>query len=56
MKFTKMHGLGNDYIYVNGFKWYRMGYGSALAYVLLAITLVITLVQFAAQRRWVHYD
>ena len=20
MRFTKMHGLGNDYIYVNGFK------------------------------------
>ena len=20
MKFTKMHGIGNDYIYVNGFE------------------------------------
>ena len=20
MKFTKMHGLGNDYVYVNGFE------------------------------------
>ncbi|GMA94497.1 hypothetical protein GCM10025881_13210 [Pseudolysinimonas kribbensis] len=31
------------------------GYASAIAFVLLALILVITLFQFRMQRRWVHY-
>lgn len=32
------------------------GYASAIVFVLLAIILVLTALQFSIQRRWVHYD
>jgi multiple sugar transport system permease protein len=44
------------YIYQNGFQFFRMGYASAIAWVLFAIIFVITLVQMRAQNRWVQYD
>jgi multiple sugar transport system permease protein len=31
------------------------GYAAAIAFVLLLVILVLTVVQFRAQRRWVHY-
>ena len=34
----------------------QMGYASALAWILFAIILVITLIQLAASRRWVYYE
>jgi multiple sugar transport system permease protein len=34
----------------------RMGYASALAWVLLLMTLAVTLVQFALARQWVYYE
>lgn len=43
------------YIYEEGFRSFRMGYAITVAWVLLAIILVFTLVQFRLQRRWVHY-
>ncbi|HEV2528759.1 MAG TPA: sugar ABC transporter permease [Thermomicrobiales bacterium] len=43
------------YIYDTGFADRQMGYATALAWVLLAIILVFTLIQFALQRRWVNY-
>ena len=43
------------YIYDTGFADRQMGYATALAWVLLAIILVFTLLQFALQRRWVNY-
>jgi multiple sugar transport system permease protein len=33
-----------------------MGYASALAWILFVIIMVITAMQFVAQKRWVHYD
>jgi multiple sugar transport system permease protein len=33
-----------------------MGYASAAAMVLFLIVLVLTLVQYGLQNRWVHYD
>jgi multiple sugar transport system permease protein len=44
------------YIYQNGFQFYQMGYASAAAMVLFLIVLVLTLVQYGLQNRWVHYD
>ncbi len=44
------------YIYVEGFRNFRMGYAITVAWVLLAIILVFTLIQFRLQRRWVHYS
>ncbi|HXL03384.1 MAG TPA: sugar ABC transporter permease [Bacillota bacterium] len=39
------------YIYAQAFQRYRMGYASAMAWVLFVILFVITLIQFAARRR-----
>ncbi len=43
------------YIYQNGFMFYQMGYASAAAMILFAIVLIITMVQYGTQKRWVHY-
>jgi multiple sugar transport system permease protein len=43
------------YIFEEGFKNFRMGYAITVAWVLLLIILVFTLLQFRLQRRWVHY-
>jgi multiple sugar transport system permease protein len=42
-------------IFNQGFLWFRMGYASALAYILFAIILAVTLVQIKFEGRWVHY-
>jgi len=46
----------NLYLYFKAFDDYSMGYASALAWVLLIITLLITLIQFKLSKRWVHYE
>jgi multiple sugar transport system permease protein len=43
------------YIYQNAFQYLKMGYASALAWVLFMVVLVITLLIFGSSRRWVHY-
>jgi len=45
----------NLYIYKNFFTYQNLSYGSTLAWVLFAITLLITLVLFLSSRRWVYY-
>ncbi|GAB3126518.1 carbohydrate ABC transporter permease [Glaciibacter psychrotolerans] len=44
------------YLYQNAFSFFKMGYASAMAWVLFLITLVITLVVLISSRRWVHSD
>jgi len=44
------------YIYENGFQWYQMGYASAVAWVLFALILLVTVVQWKYQDRWVFYE
>jgi len=44
------------HLYYNGFRDFRMGYASALAWVLFCIILVFTLIQFWLAQRWVHYE
>lgn len=44
------------HIYDLGFKKFEFGPSSAAALILLVLTLAVTLVQFAAQKRFVHYD
>jgi multiple sugar transport system permease protein len=39
----------------NAFSYNKMGYASAMSWVLFAIILVVTLVQLRLQRRWVAY-
>ncbi len=44
------------YIYQNGFEFFRMGYASAIAWVLFVIIFIVTLIQMKIQKRWVHYE
>jgi multiple sugar transport system permease protein len=41
--------------YQNGFAEHDGGYAAAIAVLLLILTLILTVVQFRLQRRWVHY-
>jgi len=43
-------------IYRDGFISYHFGYASALAWLLFVAIAALTLLQFALQKRWVHYD
>ena len=43
-------------IYQEGFIGFRFGYASAMAYVLFLIILLITLLQFWGQKKWVNYE
>ncbi|MGG1516044.1 sugar ABC transporter permease [Paenibacillus oryzisoli] len=43
-------------IYYTAFQRFEYGYASAMAYVLFAIILIITLIQFRGQKRWVNYS
>lgn len=43
------------YVYKNAFRYYEMGYASAISWALFLIILLITLVQWWGQKRWVHY-
>jgi ribosomal silencing factor RsfS len=42
-------------IYANAFTSYKFGYASAEAWVLVAVILVVTAIQFWGQKKWVHY-
>jgi multiple sugar transport system permease protein len=44
------------YLYLQGFKEFKMGYASALAWLLLIIIGLIAIILFATSRFWVHYD
>lgn len=46
----------NLYIYFKAFDDFAMGYASAMAWILLIITLLITLIQFKLGKRWVYYE
>lgn len=44
------------YLYQEAFGFFRMGYASALAWVLLALVGVFTAFSFFTSKYWVHYD
>ena len=44
------------HIYNQAFEYFRMGYGSALAWIFVAILLVFTYVQLKLSNRWVYYE
>jgi multiple sugar transport system permease protein len=44
------------YLYKKAFQQFKMGYASALAWVLFVIILIFTAIQFSLSRRWVYYE
>jgi multiple sugar transport system permease protein len=44
------------YLWQNTFREFEIGYGSAISWLILIIILVVTLIQFWMQKRWVNYD
>lgn len=59
-----MSGRGPDnstlfyvmYLFDQAFRYFRMGYGAAMAWVLFAIVLMVTIINFKVARRWVYYE
>lgn len=43
------------YIYRTAYQNYRMGYASAMAWVLFSMVFVISFIQWQGQKRWVNY-
>ena len=43
------------YIFSSAFDWLRMGYASAMAYILALIIFALTIIQLKYQKKWVHY-
>jgi multiple sugar transport system permease protein len=44
------------YLYQEAFGFFRMGYASALAWILVVIIAAFTALSFLSSRYWVHYD
>jgi multiple sugar transport system permease protein len=44
------------YFYQNGFKYFNMGYASALIWLLMAIVLALTVLIFRSSSMWVFYE
>jgi len=43
------------YIYTAAFTFYRMGYASAIAWILFLLLFVVTIIQWRGQNKWVSY-
>jgi len=65
LPYTLTSGTGNPansllfysmYLYSNAFSYMKMGYASAMAWILFVVIIVITLLLFRSSNRWVHYQ
>ena len=43
-------------LYRHAFQFFKMGYASAMAWLLFIIILLFTVIQFRLAQRWVHYE
>lgn len=43
------------YIYTSAFTFYRMGYASAMSWILFVILFIVTIIQWRGQKKWVSY-
>jgi multiple sugar transport system permease protein len=43
------------YLYNNGFRFFKMGYASAMAWILFLIVVFVTMLSFRTSARWVYY-
>ena len=44
------------YLYRNGFQYFKMGYASAVAWMLFFIIVFFTIIQFRVANRWVYEE
>ncbi|HLJ54758.1 MAG TPA: extracellular solute-binding protein [Chthonomonadaceae bacterium] len=44
------------YLFKNAFQYFKMGYASAIAWILFIIILALTAIQMKLAPRWVHYE
>ena len=44
------------HLYNNAFGYMKMGYASAMAWILFVVILVLTLILFGTSKKWVHYQ
>ncbi|HEY3783101.1 MAG TPA: extracellular solute-binding protein [Fimbriimonadaceae bacterium] len=44
------------YLFTQGFGYFKMGYASAIAWVLFLIVMAVTAIQFFVSKRWVSYE
>ncbi len=44
------------YLFEEAFKAFRMGYASALAWLLFVVVGIVTAIQVRVSKRWVHYE
>ena len=44
------------YLFVEAFRYFRMGYASALAWILLVMCVILSAIQFVLSKKWVTYD
>lgn len=42
-------------VYMEAFTRHRLGYASAVAYILFIMILIVTVIQFRGQKKWVNY-
>ncbi|MCI2047278.1 MAG: sugar ABC transporter permease [Faecalibacterium sp.] len=43
------------YIYTSAFSYYKMGYASAMAWILFILIFIVTMIQWRGQKKWVGY-
>ncbi len=53
LKSTNVLGMK---LYKEGFGYYKMGYASAISWVIFIIILIVTLLLFRSSSGWVHYE
>ncbi len=44
------------YLFKNAFQYFKMGYASALAWIIFVIVLILTVTQLKLSTRWVYYE
>lgn len=44
------------YMYLNAFRWFKMGFASAIAWLLFIYILLLTALVFRSSAAWVHYE
>jgi ABC-type sugar transport system permease subunit len=44
------------YVFTNAFAYFKFGYASAVAWIIFAVVMIVTIVQFRIARQWVYQE